>query len=39
MRVIEASPMSDPEEEEWREMGMNRLEEEWDNEKDAIYDD
>jgi hypothetical protein len=23
----------------WRELGMKRLEEEWDNPQDAIYDD
>lgn len=27
------------EEEGWSELGMNRLEEEWDNPGDAIYDD
>ncbi|HEY1860561.1 MAG TPA: hypothetical protein VGG61_09425 [Gemmataceae bacterium] len=25
--------------EAWRELGMKRLEEEWDNPRDAIYDD
>jgi hypothetical protein len=24
---------------DWKEMGMSRLEEEWDNDQDAIYDD
>jgi hypothetical protein len=24
---------------DWRELGMERLEQEWDNERDAIYDD
>jgi hypothetical protein len=30
-----------PEEEDeaWRELGMSRLEEEWNNPKDAVYDD
>lgn len=23
----------------WAELGMNRLEEEWDNPEDAVYDD
>jgi hypothetical protein len=27
------------EEEEWTELGMARLEKEWDNPEDAIYDD
>lgn len=25
--------------EDWTELGMSRLEEEWDNPQDAIYDD
>ena len=28
-----------PEDEGWRELGMSRLEQEWDNPDDAIYDD
>ena len=27
------------EKEAWKELGMSRLEEEWSNPKDAIYDD
>ena len=27
------------EHQEWAELGMNRLEEEWDNSEDAVYDD
>jgi hypothetical protein len=27
------------EDEGWRELGMSRLESEWENPKDAIYDD
>jgi hypothetical protein len=27
------------EDEGWRELGMSRLEEEWDNPQDAVYDD
>jgi hypothetical protein len=26
------------EEEAWRELGLSRLEEEWDNPEDAVYD-
>ncbi len=35
--AVDADEASD--EEAWREMGMNRLAEEWDNAKDAVYDD
>ena len=27
------------ERQEWAEMGMSRLEQEWDNPEDAVYDD
>jgi hypothetical protein len=30
---------SEEEEEAWRALGMARLEEEWDNPQDAVYDD
>ncbi len=29
----------DEEDEAWREFGMERLAEEWDNPEDAVYDD
>jgi predicted DNA-binding antitoxin AbrB/MazE fold protein len=29
----------DDEKQAWSELGMSRLEEEWDNPQDAIYDD
>jgi hypothetical protein len=39
IEISEVNAEKVSEEEEWRELGMNRLEEEWDNEKDAVYDD
>ena len=30
--------VQDSEAESWREQGMHRLEEEWDNPQDAVYD-
>jgi hypothetical protein len=30
---------AEEEDEAWRECGMSRMEEEWDNPEDAIYDD
>jgi hypothetical protein len=32
-------PVSDGAEDDWRALGMERIEREWDNERDAIYDD
>ena len=37
IRPLDADPSQEAE--GWRELGMSRLEEEWDNPKDAIYDD
>jgi hypothetical protein len=37
VEVVIQSPAAD-EAEDWRVTGMARLEEEWDNPKDAIYD-
>lgn len=40
--VVEIRPATGDEaseEEAWRELGMSRLEEEWDNPQDAVYDD
>ncbi len=38
--VVEIKGLSPEEEDEaWRELGMRRLEEEWDNPLDAVYDD
>ena len=34
---IEIHPVSETD--DWQNLGMSRLEEEWDNPKDAIYDD
>ncbi len=39
--VLEIRPVTGDEtsdEEAWREVGMSRLEEEWDNPQDAVYD-
>jgi hypothetical protein len=36
--MIEIHPVSDITDEGWRELGMGRLESEWDNPKDALYD-
>ena len=36
VRPIDASKRDD---DAWREVGMERLEEAWDNEKDATHDD
>ncbi len=37
---VEIHPASsDAEREAWHALGMNRLEEEWDNPQDAAYDD
>ena len=33
------SPAGEEHQEGWAELGMNRVEEEWDNPEDAIYDD
>ena len=32
-------PESDTEKEDWIALGMSRLEQEWDNPQDSIYDD
>jgi hypothetical protein len=34
---VEIHPVSETE--DWHNLGMSRLEEEWDNPEDAIYDD
>jgi hypothetical protein len=36
--VIEIRPIGDVNDDDWRELGVNRLESEWDNAGDAIYD-
>ncbi len=36
--VIEIHPISDTTDQAWRELGMDRLESEWNNPEDAIYD-
>jgi hypothetical protein len=36
--VIEIHPVRDPADEGWHDLGMSRLEPEWDNPNDAIYD-
>ena len=36
--VIEIHPVGDTEDERWRDLGMTRLESEWDNPDDAVYD-
>jgi hypothetical protein len=35
--VIQAAPEAT--DDEWKELGMDRLEQEWDNDRDAVYDD
>jgi hypothetical protein len=37
--VVDVYSPEDLEHEAWSELGMRRLEEEWDNPDDAIYDD
>ena len=37
--VQPAGESTDPEKADWSQLGMSRLEEEWDNSQDAIYDD
>jgi hypothetical protein len=40
--VVEIRPVAGDaasDDEAWRELGMSRLEEEWDNPQDAVYDD
>jgi hypothetical protein len=32
-------PAGEDADDAWRDLGMERLEREWDNERDAIYDD
>jgi hypothetical protein len=32
-------PAEEAQQQDWSELGMARLEEEWDNPEDAIYDD
>jgi hypothetical protein len=36
---LEIYPARDEQEEGWADLGMSRLEAEWDNAQDAIYDD
>lgn len=36
--LIEIRPIPSVDDEGWREFGMDRLEPEWDNPDDAIYD-
>ena len=36
--LIEIHPVSATSDEGWHELGMERLESEWDNPNDAIYD-
>ncbi len=36
---VTVQPMAEAADEDWRELGMDRLEQEWNNERDAIYDD
>jgi len=37
IRLADEAPSGEPQ--GWAELGMNRLEEEWDNPEDAVYDD
>jgi hypothetical protein len=37
--IVEIQPVSEGEQAEWTELGMSRLEEEWDTPENAIYDD
>ena len=37
VRTAETTP--EEEDEAWRELGLSRMEEEWDNPEDAVYDD
>lgn len=39
VEIHPAAATPDEEDEAWREFGMSRLEEEWDNPQDAVYDD
>ena len=36
--VVEIRTVDEVSDSEWRELGMRRLEEEWDNPVDAVYD-
>jgi predicted DNA-binding antitoxin AbrB/MazE fold protein len=36
--VIEIRPVDEASDEGWRDLGLSRLEAEWDNPEDAIYD-
>jgi hypothetical protein len=37
--IVEIQPVTEGEQAEWTELGMSRLEEEWDTPENAIYDD
>jgi hypothetical protein len=37
--IVEIQPLTGDGDTEWAEAGMSRLEQEWDNPEDAIYDD
>jgi hypothetical protein len=36
---VTVEPQVASENDEWRQLGIDRLEQEWNNERDAIYDD
>ena len=35
---VTVQPVSEPTDDDWRELGMDRLEAVWDNDQDAVYD-
>jgi hypothetical protein len=39
VEIHAAGETPEAEDEAWREFGMARMEEEWDNPEDAVYDD
>jgi hypothetical protein len=36
--MVEIHPVADVTDDDWRQLGLERLEAEWDNPNDAIYD-
>jgi hypothetical protein len=36
---VTVQPPAETADEDWRELGIDRLEQEWNNERDAVYDD
>jgi hypothetical protein len=36
---VTVQPAAESVDDEWRGLGMDRLEQEWDNDRDAVYDD